>query len=80
MLICFGIAFFCYWDNYLANKAEEWHEDLEGEWLIRGTIAAHGTEEAPSILQPWLLAVLGWVVLIFFTYVKYKSDEVIDEI
>lgn len=54
MLACFAISFFALYDNYTAGKEHEWDEDLEGHWLISGTIAAHGTDSHPSIYQAWL--------------------------
>ena len=48
-MIWFGISFFALYDNYTAGKEKEWDEELEGHWLISGTIAAHGTESHPSI-------------------------------
>ena len=80
MLICTIVSFFCFWDNYTANKAGEWHNDLEGHEVIRGTIAAHGTEGSPSIVQTWLFAVMGWVILIYFIYIKTRSDIIVEKI
>lgn len=80
MLICTVISFYCFWDNYLTNKADEWDAALEGHEVIRGTIAAHGTENVPSIAQPWIFSVMGWVVLVYFIFIKTRSDIIVERI
>ena len=50
MMICNWFSLFAMIDNYSADKAGEWDEKLDGHFIISGTIAAHGTDSAPSIV------------------------------
>jgi hypothetical protein len=82
LIIIFGIVLtiFPLYDNLSAGNESEWDEELDGHWIIRGSIAAHGTDGEPKVIQAWLFATLSWVIMI--TYVcaqlrrKYLSKQI----
>ena len=41
------MSIFALYDNYTAGKEDQWDETLQGDFIISGTMAAHGTDSHP---------------------------------
>ena len=71
---------FALYDNYTAGKEDQWDEELKGDFIISGSIAAHGTDSHPSVTQAWLNAVMSWLVLFVDVVIHIRSKRVVKKL
>ena len=74
------MSFFALYDNYSAGKEDQWDEELRGDWIISGTIAAHGSDSHPSIYQAWLNAVMSWLILFIYVIIHIRSKDIVQNL
>jgi len=67
-------------DNYSAGKEGEWDEKLDGHFIISGSIAAHGEDDAPSSYQAWLNAVMEWSLLVIYVVIHLRHKNLYQKI
>ena len=80
MLVGSAMSIFALYDNYTAGKEDKWDEQLEGNWIISGTIAAHGTESHPSIFQAWINAAMSWTCLFIYVIIHVRSKDIVQKL
>jgi hypothetical protein len=50
-------------DNYTADAEDEWDDESKNHLFISGSLAAHGEEGEPEILQCWLNDIIAFILL-----------------
>ena len=48
---------------------------MEGNVIISGSIAAHGEDDQPSLVQAWLNAVMEWSLLAVYVVLQLRHKK-----
>jgi hypothetical protein len=52
-----AVSVYALFDNHSAGNLAENDGDSDLDWILRCSIAAHGTSSTPSVAQPWLISI-----------------------